>query len=94
MTVLSQSNEAGSATALFGIGLLAQTGSEAGVNIIVIGALFGAFCGFLFGLTTSQLMRYVSFLMGRNTNGYGWVTFSMFAGALLFIWLLAFGGKQ
>jgi hypothetical protein len=49
--------------------------------------LLGCFCGLIFGLITSQVVRYISFLMGRHVPAAGWAVFSMVAGAVLFAWL-------
>jgi hypothetical protein len=63
------------------------------VSSVIAGMVVGGFCGFLFGLMTLQVARYASFVLGRMIGGSGWIIFSMVAGAVVFGWWAACGGK-
>src|SRR5574341_479124 len=85
---------------LFGAGLIVSgSGSggstiEGGAGLLIVGALLGALCGLLFGLITSQVIRYVSFLLGRHMVAYSWPIITMFLGAILFAWLALTGERR
>jgi len=67
---------------------------EHGFGLILLATLLGAFCGLIFGLVCSNLIRYASFLAGRHVNGNVWIISSVVLGALLFAWLTATGGGE
>jgi hypothetical protein len=55
-----------------------------GFGSIFIFSLLGAFCGLLAGFLLAQILRYISFLAGRNLGGYSWVLVGALAGAVAF----------
>jgi hypothetical protein len=61
-------------------------GMDEGFGAVVLAAVLGAFCGLLFGLILSHVLQYVSFLMGRQVNGYCWTIVSALLGAVVFAW--------
>jgi hypothetical protein len=58
-------------------------GDDRIVNLFV-GSLLGALFGLLAGFIVSHLLRYVSFLTGRQLGGFSWVLIGALAGAILF----------
>ena len=64
--------------------LPASGGPPEGVAAILVFALFGAFCGLMAGLVLLPVIRYVSFLMGRNCRGGGWAILGAMLGAISF----------
>ena len=67
----------------------APAGIEDTFGTMIVITLLGAFCGIIFGLITTHLLRYLSFLMGRHLGGYQWVIVSALLGAILFAGLAA-----
>lgn len=93
MLALSSDPAPARTAVLFGVGFLSQAGQDFGINTVIVGALLGAFCGFVSGLMATHLVRYVAFLLGRNFSGYSLAMFGMLAGALVFAWMTAAGNK-
>jgi hypothetical protein len=56
---------------------------EDGLITVVIGTVVGAFCGMVGGFILSRILRYVSFLTGRDMGGLSWVIYGLIAGAIL-----------
>lgn len=55
-----------------------------GFGSIILFALLGGFCGIIAGFLLAQILRYISFLVGRNLGGYGWVLVGAVVGAFSF----------
>ena len=73
---------------LFGSGIVSNNWSgamlEEGPGMIVVGLLFGAFCGLILGLITLHVARFVSFATGRQIGGVGWTIVCVALGAIAF----------
>jgi hypothetical protein len=65
-----------------------------GFGAMLLFSLLGAFFGLLAGLILTHIIRYVSFLMGRNLGGNSWAIYGALAGAILFGWLAAVGDEK
>ena len=59
-------------------------GPPDGAGSFILFTLFGAFCGLIAGFLVAQVLRYISFLVGRSMGGYSWVLVGVVAGALAF----------
>lgn len=55
-----------------------------GVITILVGIVFGGFCGMLGGFIVAQISRYVSYLTGRHLWGARWVLIGSVVGAVIF----------
>src|SRR3954470_8430310 len=67
---------------------------EEGPGMIAMVILMGAFCGLVFGLLTMQLVRFVSFSIGRNLGGAGWAIISAALGAIAFAVMMITSDKD
>ncbi len=67
---------------------------DEGPSAIIVGAVLGAFCGLLFGIVLTHLVRFFSFMMGRHTSGYAWAILSMVLGAIAFAWMAVSGDNE
>lgn len=61
--------------------------AENGVGTVILTIFLGAFCGLLCGLVVSQLMRYISFVSGRNLGNHAWTIAGVVLGAAIFAWI-------
>lgn len=69
-------------------------GLDEGVGAIMVAALMGAFGGLLVGLILTQIAQYISFLMGRQMNGYSLTIASTLLGAVLCAWWTAMADPE
>lgn len=74
------------AAGVFSKGSLGNRTLEDGWGTVVLSLLMGAFFGLLVGLMISHVVKFITFLQGRQTSGYGWTIVSMAVGAALFAW--------
>jgi hypothetical protein len=75
-------------------GHLGSADLEEGLGLILLGLLLGAFCGLLFGLMATHVLRYVAFLMGKHTVGHAVTICCALLGAVLFAFLAATSDGQ
>jgi hypothetical protein len=68
--------------------------AEAGWGAVLLSIFIGAFFGLIGGLIVSQLMRYVSYVSGRNLGNHAWTIGGVVLGALIFAWIALVGDKD
>ncbi len=82
------------ASGLVSKGTLGGGSLDDGFGSILLGTLLGAFCGLLFGLMLTHLVRYFYFLMGRHVTGNACTLISVVVGAALFALWAALGDAE
>ena len=68
--------------------------NEEGVGEVVVISLLGGFCGLIGGLIVTQVMRYLTFVSGRNLGGHVWTVIGAFLGVAVFAVIALAGGED
>jgi len=58
---------------------------------IIVGIIFGAFCGALVGFILTRIVRFIAYMAGRNFGGNFLILIFAVAGAAILGWLGAVG---